>query len=64
MREATSPYPLCRHCVFPFRILKYALEVANVFAGLFMVTVIGVLIESLVFRNIERLTVRRWGMQT
>lgn len=43
---------------------KNALEIANVFAGLFMVTVIGLLIEGLIFRRIEQITVRRWGMQT
>ena len=43
---------------------KNALEIANVFAGLFMVTVIGLLVESLIFRRIEQLTVRRWGMQS
>lgn len=43
---------------------KNALEIANVFAGLFMVTVIGLLVEGIIFRRIERLTVRRWGMQT
>lgn len=42
---------------------KNALEIANVFAGLFMVTVIGLLVESLILRRIEQLTVRRWGMQ-
>lgn len=43
---------------------KNALEIANVFAGLFMVTVIGLLVEGIIFRRIEHLTVRRWGMQT
>lgn len=43
---------------------KNTLEIANVFAGLFMVTVIGLLIEGMIFRKIEQLTVRRWGMQT
>ncbi|KAB2920468.1 MAG: ABC transporter permease [Hyphomicrobiaceae bacterium] len=43
---------------------KNMLEIANVFAGLFMVTVIGLLIEGIIFRKIEQLTVRRWGMQT
>lgn len=43
---------------------KNTLEIANVFAGLFMVTVIGLLIEGIIFRRIEQLTVRRWGMQT
>lgn len=42
---------------------KNALEISNVFAGLFMVTVIGLLVEGLIFRRIEQATVRRWGMQ-
>lgn len=36
---------------------------ANVFAGLALVIVIGLLVESLVFQTLERLTVRRWGTQ-
>ncbi len=39
------------------------LETARVFAGLFTVIVIGLLVESVVFRAIERRTVIRWGMQ-
>jgi NitT/TauT family transport system permease protein len=35
----------------------------KVFAGLATVIVIGLLVENLVFQTIERLTVRRWGMQ-
>jgi NitT/TauT family transport system permease protein len=35
----------------------------KVFAGLAAVIVIGLLIENIVFQSIERLTVRRWGMQ-
>jgi NitT/TauT family transport system permease protein len=35
----------------------------RVFAGLAAVILIGLLCESLVFRTVERLTVRRWGMQ-
>jgi len=35
----------------------------RVFAGLAMVILIGLLVESLVFNTAERLTVRRWGMQ-
>lgn len=38
------------------------LETANVFAGLLAVIGIGLLVESVVFRAIERGTVRRWGM--
>ncbi len=39
------------------------LEVANVFAGLTTVIVIGLLVESVIFRTIEIHTVRKWGMQ-
>lgn len=35
----------------------------KVFAGLAAVILIGLLVEGLVFRTLERLTVRRWGMQ-
>ncbi len=34
----------------------------KVFAGLAMVVLIGLLVESVVFQTIERLTVRRWGV--
>lgn len=39
------------------------LETAHVFAGLLAVILIGLLVESVVFRAIEARTVRRWGMQ-
>src|SRR6185295_6977111 len=39
------------------------LEVANVFAGLFTVIIIGLGVENVVFRTLEARTVRRWGMQ-
>jgi NitT/TauT family transport system permease protein len=39
------------------------LETANVFAGLLCVILIGLFVESVIFRAIERKTVRRWGMQ-
>ncbi|RBL06671.1 ABC transporter permease, partial [Xanthomonas oryzae pv. oryzae] len=35
----------------------------KVFAVLAMVIVLGVLVEGVVFQAIERLTVRRWGIQ-
>ncbi|MFE8148573.1 ABC transporter permease subunit [Brenneria goodwinii] len=35
----------------------------RVFAGLASVIIIGLLVESLIFATIERLTVKRWGMQ-
>jgi len=34
----------------------------RVFAGLAMVILIGLLVETVVFNTVERLTVRRWGM--
>jgi len=39
------------------------LETAKVFAGLFTVIVIGLFVESVIFRAIENRTVLRWGMQ-
>lgn len=35
----------------------------RVFAGLALVIVIGLVVEGAVFQTLERLTVRRWGMQ-
>ena len=42
---------------------KNLLETANVFAGLLTVIAIGILVETLIFGNVEGATVRRWGMQ-
>jgi NitT/TauT family transport system permease protein len=42
---------------------KNQLEIPSVFAGLFTVIMIGLLVENLIFRSIETRTVRRWGMQ-
>jgi len=42
---------------------KNQLEIANVFAGLFTVIIIGLVVENVIFRNIELRTVRKWGMQ-
>ena len=39
------------------------LETAYVFAGLFAVILIGLLVENLVFRNVEISTLQKWGMQ-
>jgi NitT/TauT family transport system permease protein len=35
----------------------------KVFAGLATVILIGLLVENLVFNTLERITVRRWGVQ-
>jgi NitT/TauT family transport system permease protein len=43
---------------------KNQLEIPNVFAGLFTVIVIGLLVENVVFRVVETRTVRRWGLQS
>ncbi len=40
------------------------LRIPYVFAGLFTVILVGVLVESLIFSTIESRTVRRWGMQS
>ena len=42
---------------------KNELEIANVFAGLLTVIAIGLIVDSLVFGQIEKHTLRRWGMQ-
>ena len=42
---------------------KNTLDIPVVFAGLFAVIVIGLLVEGLVFRTLEQRTVRKWGMQ-
>ena len=43
---------------------KNQLEIPAVFAGLFTVILIGLVVENVVFRSIEARTVRRWGMQS
>ena len=42
---------------------KNQLEIPAVFAGLFTVIMIGLMVENLIFRTIEARTVRKWGMQ-
>jgi NitT/TauT family transport system permease protein len=39
------------------------LRISHVFAGLFTVILVGVIVESVLFRAVEERTVRRWGMQ-
>jgi NitT/TauT family transport system permease protein len=43
---------------------KNQLNIPEVFAGLFTVILIGLVVENVVFRTIEIRTVRRWGMQS
>jgi NitT/TauT family transport system permease protein len=40
------------------------LETASVFAGLLTVILIGLFVESVIFRALENATVRKWGMQS
>jgi len=42
---------------------KNELETASVFAGLATVVLIGLFVDIIIFRTIERHTVRKWGMQ-
>ncbi|MBT5666845.1 MAG: ABC transporter permease [Rhodospirillaceae bacterium] len=39
------------------------LETAHVFAALFTVIVVGLLVENVLFRNVELRTINKWGMQ-
>jgi NitT/TauT family transport system permease protein len=43
---------------------KNQLLIPNVFAGLLTVILFGLIVENLIFKTIENVTVRRWGMQT
>jgi NitT/TauT family transport system permease protein len=42
---------------------KNQLETASVFAGLLTVILIGLGVENLVFRTVERATIQKWGME-
>lgn len=42
---------------------KNMLDIPKVFAGLLTVIIIGLVVENLIFRTIERLTIERWGVQ-
>jgi NitT/TauT family transport system permease protein len=43
---------------------KNLLRIPEVFAGLLTVILFGLLVENVIFGNVERLTTRRWGMQS
>jgi len=43
---------------------KNVLDIPAVFAGLFTVILIGLLVENLIFRTLEQRTVRKWGMHS
>lgn len=43
---------------------KNTLDIPNVFAGLLTVIIIGLVVENLIFRIVERQTIARWGMHS
>lgn len=43
---------------------KNNLDIPNVFAGLLAVILIGLVVETVLFKTLEMRTVRRWGMQS
>jgi NitT/TauT family transport system permease protein len=43
---------------------RNTLDIPGVFAGLLTVIIIGLLVDSIVFRTIERATLDRWGMRS
>ena len=43
---------------------KNQLLIPDVFAGLLTVIVLGLIVENLIFKTVEKRTVRRWGMET
>lgn len=43
---------------------KNNLDIPNVFAGLLTVIIIGLVIENCLFKPLEALTVKKWGMQS
>jgi len=43
---------------------KNLLDIPAVFAGLFSVIIIGLLVENLVFNTVEQRTIRKWGMHS
>ena len=45
-------------------LYRNLLDIPAVFAGLLTVIVIGLIVENLIFRTIERNTVQKWGLQS
>jgi len=43
---------------------KNQLLIPDVFAGLLTVMILGLAVENLIFKTVEKRTVRRWGMET
>ncbi len=53
------------HILIPAALpsILFGLKVGWVFASLAMVIMLGLLVEGLVFKTLERVTIRRWGIQ-
>ena len=41
---------------------RFFMEIASVFGGMFVIIVVGLIVERLCFEWVEARTVRRWGM--
>lgn len=41
---------------------RYLMDIAGVFAALIVIIILGILVEDLVFRLIEKRTIKKWGM--
>jgi NitT/TauT family transport system permease protein len=50
-------------CVFAAANAETRVDTATVFSGLLTVILIGLFVESIIFRAIEPRTVSMWGMQ-
>jgi NitT/TauT family transport system permease protein len=42
---------------------KNLLDIPGVFAGLFTIIIVGLLVENVFFNNLEARTIKKWGMQ-
>lgn len=43
---------------------RYLFDIAGTFAALLAIIIVGIVVEELVFKNIEKFTVTKWGMTT
>lgn len=42
---------------------RYFMEVSDVFAGLLVIVVIGLLVDELILKQVERSTIVKWGVR-
>lgn len=43
-------------------ITRYLFDIAGTFAALLAIVIVGIVVEELIFNNIEKATIRKWGM--